>query len=145
MTRVYARSHFLKTGDPPKVRAIYASPMTLQLIKMMISFPMVDHLMNKEHAFIARDYAVHTGGLHRLQREFNPFKTYISLDFLKFDKRMPFELIDQVRHLCRNLSDQGPYMTVILTILIHALTHSISWILFFQIWRIARCQIWAKI
>ena len=93
-------------GDPPKVRAIYASMMTLQFIKMMISFPMVDHLMNKEHAFIARDYAVHTGGLHRLQREFNPFETYISLDFLKFDKRMPFELIDQVRHLCRNLSDQ---------------------------------------
>uniref|UniRef100_A0A8J9SKC2 RdRp n=1 Tax=viral metagenome TaxID=1070528 RepID=A0A8J9SKC2_9ZZZZ len=111
MTRIYARSHLVDKSEEDKVRAVYASPMTLQCVEMMLLFPMVNHLMNKEAPFIAWNYATFTGGLHKLQREFRSYESFVSFDFSKFDKRIPYSLIDKVHALWKSMYNLGPYYT----------------------------------
>ena len=103
-TRLHCRSHLIQRGEPFKVRAVYAMPLTMLCVEIMILWPLFRYLQSQRNSFIAYGCETFKGGLQYVYSRMSSFKYVISLDFKSFDKRIPFELIDCIHDLWKSLS-----------------------------------------
>lgn len=97
-TLAHARSHISKTDEGDKVRMVFGAPWLILMVEAMLLWPLFNFL-KKGTTPIAWTYETMLGGARKLLQELPIRCDYICLDWSKFDKRVPFWLIDSVHDI----------------------------------------------
>lgn len=88
----YVRSHTCERGTT-KVRAIWGYPATMTFGEAMFALPLIRAYQQQNNGPIAYGYETFNGGAAKVCRRFNKHKTFVGLDFKKFDKTVPAWLV----------------------------------------------------
>lgn len=112
-TTLHARSHVVAKDEPDKIRAVFGVTKLLIMIENMFIWPMQALYLN--HPEVGRllwGREMIRGGWKKLQSETHENgkpRTFLSLDWSQFDKRLLFELIDDVHKIWRGYFDFSRY------------------------------------
>nr|UYL95493.1 MAG: RNA-dependent RNA polymerase [Hulunbuir Parti tick virus 1] len=105
-TTLHARSHVVGKDEPDKIRAVFGVTKLLLMIENMFIWPMQALYLNdptKGRLLWGREMI--RGGWKKLFTEIHENGTpsaFLSLDWSQFDKRLLFELIDEVHSIWRS-------------------------------------------
>nr|WAK75571.1 MAG: RNA-dependent RNA polymerase [Partitiviridae sp.] len=110
---LHARSHVVAKDEPDKIRAVFGAPKALLMIENMFIWPMqATYLNNDNIGRMLWGRETIKGGWKRLFLEINKGRipnTVLSIDWSQFDKRLLFELIDEVHNIWRSYFDFTRY------------------------------------
>jgi len=110
---LHARSHVVAHNEPDKIRAVFGATKLLLMAENMFIWPLQAAYLNEENTgrmLWGRETI--KGGWKKLTSEIHEQGTphhYLSLDWSQFDKRLLFELIDQVHEIWRSYLDFSLY------------------------------------
>nr|QHD64790.1 RNA dependent RNA polymerase [Plasmopara viticola lesion associated Partitivirus 9] len=112
-TTLHARSHVVGKDEPDKIRAVFGVTKLLLMIENMFIWPLqATYLNDPDKGRLLWGREMIRGGWKKLFAEIhnsgNP-NTYLSLDWSQFDKRLLFELIDEVHSIWRSYFDFSRY------------------------------------
>lgn len=112
-TTLHARSHVVSADEPDKIRAVFGVTKLLLMVENMFIWPMQATYLNddtKGKLLWGREMI--RGGWRKLFTEIHENgkpNTFLSLDWSQFDKRLLFELIDDVHAIWRTYFDFSRY------------------------------------
>lgn len=110
---LHARSHVVAQNEPDKIRAVFGAPKLLLMIENMFIWSLQATYLNQEgvgRLLWGRETI--RGGWKKLFSEAHKTGTpnsFLSLDWSQFDKRLLFELIDEVHKIWRSYFDFSRY------------------------------------
>nr|UDL14342.1 MAG: RNA-dependent RNA polymerase [Partitiviridae sp.] len=112
-TTLHARSHVVGKDEPDKIRAVFGVTKLLLMIENMFIWPLqATYLNDPATGRLLWGREMIRGGWKKLHAEIhengNP-NGFLSLDWSQFDKRLLFELIDEVHLIWRSYFDFSRY------------------------------------
>nr|QED42950.1 putative RdRp [Monilinia partitivirus A] len=110
---LHARAHVVASDEPDKIRAVFGAPKLLLMVENMFIWPLqATYLNNDDKGRLLWGRETIKGGWKKLYNEINSKilpNTVLSLDWSQFDKRLLFELIDDVHIIWRSYFDFNMY------------------------------------
>jgi len=112
-TTLHARSHVVGKDEPDKIRAVFGVTKLLLMIENMFIWPLQATYLNQpDKGRLLWGREMIRGGWKKLFAEIHENGTpngLLSLDWSQFDKRLLFELIDEVHTIWRSYFDFSRY------------------------------------
>ncbi len=110
---LHARSHVVASDEPDKIRAVFGAPKLLLMIENMFIWVLQATYLNDGYGRMLWGREIMKGGWMKLYNEILQHgtpNTYLSIDWSQFDKRLLFELIDEVHDIWKSYFDFSFYM-----------------------------------
>lgn len=106
---LHARAHVVNKDEPDKIRAVFGAPKLLLMVENMFVWPIqASYLNNEAIGPLLWGRETIRGGWRKLYSEAQQGGTpssFLSLDWSQFDKRLLFDLIDEVHGIWRTFFD----------------------------------------
>jgi len=110
---LHARAHVVSATEPDKIRAVFGATKLLLMVENMFIWTLqASYLNNLDLGRLLWGREIIRGGWRRLFSEVHQHgtpQTFISIDWSQFDKRLLFELIDEVHQMWRAYFDFSKY------------------------------------
>jgi len=109
---LHARSHVVASDEPDKIRAVFGAPKLLLMIENMFIWVLQALYLNEGLGRMLWGREIMKGGWIKLYNEILQHgtpNTYLSIDWSQFDKRLLFEIIDEVHDIWRSYFDFNSY------------------------------------
>lgn len=112
---MHARSHVVASDEPDKIRAVFGATKLLLMVENMFIWTLQSTYLNEDDTGrLLWGRETIRGGWRKLFSEVHESGTpnsYLSLDWSQFDKRLLFELIDEVHMIWRSYFDFSRYQS----------------------------------
>lgn len=109
---LHSRSHVVAKDEPDKIRAVFGAPKLLLMIENMFIWQLQRRYLNNDEGKMLWGREIMKGGWKKLQNEMlsqGQPNTFLSIDWSQFDKRLLFELFDEVHKIWRSYFDFSRY------------------------------------
>jgi len=102
---LHSRSHVVGQNEPDKIRAVFGAPKLLLMVENMFIWQLQRRYLNEEEGRLLWGREIMKGGWKKLWNEIlrngSP-KTFLSIDWSEFDKRLLHELFDIVHTIWKS-------------------------------------------
>jgi len=109
---LHARSHVVSKDEPDKIRAVFGATKLLLQAELMFIWPLQATYLNTPAGRLLWGREMSKGGWKLLFQEMHadgPPRTVLGIDWSQFDKRLLFELMDDVHDIWRGYFDFTRY------------------------------------
>nr|UDL14411.1 MAG: putative RNA-dependent RNA polymerase [Partitiviridae sp.] len=109
---LHARAHLVQAHEDDKIRCVFGAPKLLLMAENMFIYPMQAYYLNERNTTLLWGYETIKGGWKGLYQDIYKKgipKTCISLDWKEFDKRLLFELEEDVHDIWHDYFDFSKY------------------------------------